>query len=93
MDDRNSEVVREHLQKKLFPPMAYCKVLLSEGYDRETALAYVKKATHKASCVKKRGNAQTCQNVLLLYDVSNGRKKAYAEKFSRGRLGYRVNTL
>lgn len=53
MDDRNSEVVREHLQKKLFPPMAYYKALLSEGYDRETALAYVKKETRKAACMKK----------------------------------------
>ena len=52
-DDKGNEVIREHLQKKLFPPMAYYKALLAEGYSKDNALAYVKKETHKAAAVRK----------------------------------------
>lgn len=52
-DDKGSEVIREHLQKKLFPPMAYYKALLAGGYSKEDALTYVKKETHKAAAVRK----------------------------------------
>ncbi|HJB25346.1 MAG TPA: L-2-amino-thiazoline-4-carboxylic acid hydrolase [Firmicutes bacterium] len=52
-DYKNSEVIQDHLKKKLFPPMAYYKVLLAEGYEKGIALDYVKKETHKAALVKK----------------------------------------
>lgn len=52
-DYKNSEVIREHLQRKLFPPMAYYKTLIAEGYDKSTALDYVKKETRKAALAKK----------------------------------------
>lgn len=52
-DDKGNEVIWEHLQKKLFPPMAYYKALLAEGYSKDNALAYVKKETHKAAAVRK----------------------------------------
>lgn len=37
-DDRGSPAIREHLQKKLFPPMAYYLTLLERGIPREKAL-------------------------------------------------------
>ena len=52
-DDRGSDVIREHLEKKLFPPMAYYKTLLSRGMKATEALFYVKKETHKAASIKK----------------------------------------
>lgn len=52
-DDKGNEIVREHLQGKLFPPMAYYKALLAGGYSKDDAIAYVKKETHKAATVRK----------------------------------------
>ena len=52
-DDKGSEVIQEHLQKKLFPPMAYYKSLLAGGHSKDDALLYVKKETRKAAAVRK----------------------------------------
>lgn len=52
-DDKGNEIVREHLQGKLFPPIAYYKALLAGGYSKDDAIAYVKKETHKAATVRK----------------------------------------
>ena len=60
-DYRNSGAVREHLQKKLFPPMAYYKALCAAGYAKEAALDCVRKETRKAAQAKRdemRGLAQ-----------------------------------
>lgn len=60
-DYRNSGAVREHLQKKLFPPMAYYKALCAAGYAKEAALDCVRKETRKAAQAKQdemRGLAQ-----------------------------------
>ena len=68
-DYKNSEVIREHLQRKLFPPMAYYKTLIAEGYDKSTALDYVEKETRKAALAKKEKNARACKNALCLYHI------------------------
>lgn len=51
-DDRGSEIIRDHLQRKLFPPMAYYQALCSQGMSRESALAYVRQETRKAAEIK-----------------------------------------
>lgn len=52
-DYRGSDAIRDHLQRKLFPPMAYYKVLRLRGFTQEKALEYVTQETHKAAAVKK----------------------------------------
>lgn len=52
-EDRQSEAIREHLQKKLFPPMAYYKALCAEGIPQEQALEYVERETRKAALDKR----------------------------------------
>ena len=34
-DYKDNEAIRNHMQMKLLPPMAYYKALLSEGYDKD----------------------------------------------------------
>lgn len=52
-DYRKSDAIRNHLQLKLFPPMAYYKALYTSGISKEKALEYVKKETKKAASIKR----------------------------------------
>lgn len=52
-DDRNNDAIRDHLWRKLFPPMAYYKVLRARGLAQESALDYVRRETQKAAECKK----------------------------------------
>lgn len=52
---RGSAAVRDHLESKLFPILAYYRVLREDGMDREAALDYVRKETRKAAAVQKEG--------------------------------------
>lgn len=52
-DDRGSPAIREHLQKKLFPPMAYYLTLLERGIPREKALDLTGEETRRAAGVKR----------------------------------------
>lgn len=52
-DDHNSTAIRNHLQSKMFPSMAYYKALRAEGISKEKALEYVRKETQKAANVQK----------------------------------------
>lgn len=52
-DDRGSAAIREHLQLKLFPPMAYYKALRANGFCQEEALSYVRRETQRAAAIKK----------------------------------------
>lgn len=52
-DYENNDVLKDHLQKKLFPPMAYYKALYRNGFSKEEALEYVKRETRKAASIKR----------------------------------------
>ena len=52
-DYRGSEAVRDHLQRKLFPPMACYKALCERGAPAEQALEYVRKETCKSALAKR----------------------------------------
>lgn len=52
-DYKNNDAVKDHLQRKLFPPMAYYKTLYANGIPKEKALEYVKQETQKAASVKR----------------------------------------
>ena len=67
-DYKNSDAVKEHLQRKLFPPMAYYKVLCANGISKEKALEYVKQETHKAASVK-RDEMKKLANLPFAYSI------------------------
>lgn len=48
-DDRGSPAIRDHLQCRLFPPMAYYQALRANGVEQTQALAYVRQETQKAA--------------------------------------------
>ena len=52
-DYKDNNAIREHIQMKLLPPMAYYKALLAEGYDNHTSLDFVRKETIKTAEKKK----------------------------------------
>lgn len=52
-DYKDNNAIREHIQMKLLPPMAYYKALLDEGYDNHTSLDFVRKETIKTAEKKK----------------------------------------
>ena len=52
-DDRGSAAVRDHLHRKLFPPMAYYQALREAGFHQERALEYVRRETRKAAEAKR----------------------------------------
>ena len=80
-DYKNSDAVKEHLQRKLFPPMAYYKVLCANGISKEKALEYVKQETHKAASVK-RDEMKKLANLPFAYSIYRmGVKKHMRKKF------------
>lgn len=52
-DYKDNDAIREHIQMKLIPPMAYYKALLAEGYDKDTSLDFVRQETQKTAEKKK----------------------------------------
>lgn len=58
MDHECNEAIRNHLQMKLFPPMAYYKALLSAGYDKAKALDYVRREERRTAEKKKQSMAK-----------------------------------
>lgn len=52
-DDRGSAAVRDHLERGLFPPMAYYQALCTMGFPPEQALEYVRRETRKAAEAKR----------------------------------------
>lgn len=80
-DYKNSDAVKEHLQRKLFPPMAYYKVLCANGISKDKALEYVKQETHKAASVK-RDEMKKLANLPFAYNIYRmGVKKHMRKNF------------
>ena len=80
-DYKNSDAVKEHLQRKLFPPMAYYKVSCANGISKEKALEYVKQETHKAASVK-RVEMKKLANLPFAYSIYRmGVKKHMRKNF------------
>ena len=80
-DYKNSDAVKEHLQRKLFPPMAYYKVLCANGISKEKALEYVKQETHKDASVK-RDEMKKLANLPFAYSIYRmGVKKHMRKNF------------
>ena len=52
-DYKGNEAIREHIQMKLLPPLAYYKALLSAGYSKTEALDYVRAEEKKKESMSK----------------------------------------
>lgn len=78
-DYRNNAAIQEHLQKKLFPSMAYYKVLRENGMDEAEALTYVRKETHKAAEIKKQEMSQMAK-LPFAYTIYRMGVKKYMQK-------------
>ena len=57
-DYKDNDAIREHIQMKLLPPMAYYKALLFEGFDKDASLDLVRKETQKTAEEKKAAMAK-----------------------------------
>lgn len=80
-DYRGSEAVRDHLQRKLFPPMACYKALCERGIPAEQALEYVRQETRK-SALAKRGEMKKLAGMPFAYTMYRlGVKKHMAKNF------------
>lgn len=78
-DYRESDAVRDHLQRKLFPPMAYYKALCADGISKEKALEYVKQETHKAASIK-REEMKKLANMPFAYTIYRMGVKKHMKK-------------
>lgn len=78
-DYKNSDTIQNHLQLKLFPPMAYYKALCMHGISKEKALEYVKRETHKAALIK-RDEMQKLANMPFAYSIYRMGVKKHMKK-------------
>lgn len=78
-DYKNSDAIQNHLQLKLFPPMAYYKALYTHGISKEKALEYVKRETHKAALIK-RDEMQKLANMPFAYSIYRMGVKKHMKK-------------
>ena len=67
-DYKGNEAIREHIQMKLLPPLAYYKALLSVGYSRTEALDYVR-AEEKKTAEKKKESMSKVARLPFAYSI------------------------
>ena len=67
-DYKDNAAIREHIQMKLLPPMAYYKALIAEGYDKDTSLDFVRKET-RTTAEKKRAAMAKMVRLPFAYSI------------------------
>lgn len=92
-DDRGSPAIREHLQKKLFPPMAYYLTLLERGIPREKALDLTGEETRPGGGRQAGADAAPRRAPLRLHPLPLRLQIVHEEELPRGGLGNRVGPL
>lgn len=78
-DDRGSEAIREHLRRKLLPPLAYYKALRARGLGEGEALEYVRRETRKAAQIK-RAEMQKLARMPFAYSMYRLGVKKHMQK-------------
>ena len=86
-DYKDNDAIREHIQMKLLPPMAYYKTLLAEGYDNDTALDFVRQETQKTS------NGQDGKVAVCIFNLSHVCEEVHDEELPCCRLENRMGTV
>lgn len=79
VSDRGSKAVKEHLEQKLLPPVAYYKALQSEGIPQEEALEIVREESRKAAN-QKREKMKGLARLPFAYLVYRLSVKGYMKK-------------
>ena len=78
-DDRGCKAIRDHLQRKLFPPMAYYMGLRAQNMEEGAALEYVRQETRKAAQIK-RAQMQAIARMPFAYAMYRLGVKKYMRK-------------
>ncbi len=78
-DCKDNDAIREHIQMKLLPPMAYYKALLAEGCDKNTSLDLVRKETQKTA-EKKKGEMSKMARLPFAYSIYRMGVKTFMTK-------------
>ena len=73
-DYKGNEAIREHIQMKLLPPLAYYKALLSVGYSRTEALDLVRTEDCRE---KERINVKDGKAAIRVFNLSHGRQEIH----------------
>ena len=72
-------VLRDHFQRKLYPPLAYYQALRAVGQDQETALAHVSAASRQAAQAKRSDMAKLAR-LPFAYSIYRLFVKSYMQK-------------
>lgn len=78
-DDYGVPAMRDHLQRKLFPTMAYYQALRAQGMEQEQALAYVRQETRKAA-ERNRGEMERLAGMPFAYTMYRLGVKGHMKK-------------
>lgn len=80
-DDRGSPAIRDHLARKLLPPLAFYQVLRARGMDQAAALDQVRQETRQAAQSKKRDMASLTRLPFAYTLYRLGGKRYLAKSF------------
>lgn len=80
-DDRGSPAIRDHLARKLLPPLAFYQVLRARGMDQAAALDQVRQETRQAAQNKKRDMASLTRLPFAYTLYRLGVKRYLAKSF------------
>ena len=84
-DYKGNEAIREHIQMKLLPSLAYYKALLSVGYSRTKALDYVRAEEKKAAEAKKESMSKMARlpfakAAIRVFNLPHGRQEIHGKE-------------
>ena len=80
-DYRNSDVIKEHMTKNIFPVLAYYMALIDYGFSTEDAYAFVLEETQKHATLSKRKNEQFGKMPFSYYLFKMFSKKVMHKNF------------
>ena len=80
-DYKDNAVIREHIQMKLLPPMAYYKALLFEGFDKDVSLDHVRTEEKKTAEAKQESMSKMARLPFAYSIYRMGVRKFMAKNF------------
>lgn len=92
-DDRGSPAIRDHLARKLLPPLAFYQVLRARGMDQAAALDQVRQETRQAAQSKKRDMASLTRLPFAYTLYRLGGQEIPGQVLSPGRVGHPMGPL
>ena len=80
-DYKDNDAIREHIQMKLLPPMAYYKALLFEGFDKDASLDLVRTEEKKTAEAKQESMSKMARLPFAYSIYRMGVRKFMAKNF------------